>query len=165
MVALGKRLGVKQIASGNVGQLGDSYIINLKLIDVETQAEIRRISQPLRGDQNELIEAVRVAAYRLVAPDQLKGSVAILSDVPGAMILLDDRPVGRTPLPKPISFLDLGTHKLQLTAEGYSPFTGAVEIRFQKTSEVVVRMIAAANGGGIGTNKVTKPPWYTTKWA
>src|SRR5690606_13440826 len=66
---IGKALGVDVVVSGNVAALGDSYILNIKAVDVRTGAQLRRIaSDPLRGNPDELIEAVRVAAYRLLAP-------------------------------------------------------------------------------------------------
>jgi PEGA domain-containing protein len=168
LAVIGRRLGVKQIAVGNVGQLGDSYVVNLKLVDVDSQQEVRRISEPLRGDPDELIEAVRVAAYRLVAPEQLKGSIALLADVNGAAVTLDGKPVGMTPM-RTLAGLDVGKHKLRVEAKGYTVFTGDVEVRFQKTSEVVVRMQAApeiiAHGaGGLG-RRPAPTPWYASPWA
>src|SRR5262249_38582783 len=146
---------------GNVGELGESYVVNLKLVDVDSKAEVRRISEPLRGNPDELIERVRVAAYRLAAPHLLKGSLSILSDVQGATVMLDGRVVGETPL-KTIPNLEIGTHKLRLDADGYTPFAGDVEVRFQKTSEVVVRMLAAPSRPGKPRGR--KAPWYATPW-
>lgn len=167
---IGKRLGVKQIAAGNVGELGDSYVVNLKLVDVDTQKEIRRVSRPLRGNADELIEAVRVAAYELAAPEKLLGSLAILSDVAGAEILLDGKPIGRTPLGRPLQDLSVGTHQLRLRAKGYSEFGRDVDVRFQKETQVVVRMIAAPGGLAIGPQELDdrpRPapvPWYSSTW-
>src|SRR5262245_51171355 len=94
LAILGHKLGVKQVVTGNVGELGDAYIINLKLVDVARKAEVRRVSEPLRGNPDELIETVRVAAYRLFAPERLLGSLAVLSDVSGAEITLDGKRIG-----------------------------------------------------------------------
>jgi PEGA domain len=168
--AIGKKLGVAQIAAGNVGELGDSYVVNLKLVDVESQREVRRVSRPLRGNADELIDAVRVAAYELAAPEKLLGSLAILSDVAGAEVLLDKKPVGRTPMTKPLEELKVGPHELRLRARGYSDFAREVDVRFQKETQVVVRMIASPGGVAMGPAELdNRPrpapvPWYSSTW-
>ena len=56
------------------------------------------IEVPLKGKSDELIEAVRVAAYRLLAPEQLLGSIVVLTDHPGSRIRIDGNIVGVSPL-------------------------------------------------------------------
>lgn len=170
LAAIGKQLGVKLMVSGNVGALGDSYVINLKLVEVANATEVRRVSEPLNGSPDELIEAVRVAAYRLIAPERLRGAVVILSDVAGAEVFLDGKKIGKTPLNEPISGLEVGPHKLRMTARGYTDFLADVEVRFQKTTQVIVQMVVAKDPGGptpVGPNGPPRPapvPWYATTW-
>jgi hypothetical protein len=164
--SLGAKLGVRQVVAGNVGELGDAYIINLKLVDVATKVEVRKVSEPLKGNPDELIETVRVAAYRLFAPERLRGSLAILSDVSGGEVMVDGRAAGRTPLSSPIPNLPIGTHKLRIAARGYSDFVSDVEVRFQKTTQVVVRMVVVEGPAPIGPPKPrpAETPWYSTTW-
>jgi hypothetical protein len=172
LAQIGKALGVEWIISGNVAALADSYIFNLKLVDVASAAELRRIaSDPLRGNPDELIESVRLAAYRLVAPDYLLGSIAILTDLVGADVVLDGKKVGTTPLPRPIDSVPLGKHALKVTAPNYSPFEEQVEVRFQKTSRVVVRLaLAAQAGSGAAVSQLgaeapaQRKRWYNSTW-
>jgi hypothetical protein len=168
LAGIGKKLGVKLVVNGNVGALGDSYVINLKLIDAEAGKEVRRISEPLSGSPDELIDGMRVAAYRLVAPERLKGAIAILSDVNGAEVQLDGKVVGRTPLRGPLVDLAVGKHKLRISARGYTDFMQEVEVRFQKTTQVVVNLVAAKDPGGGpivgGPRRKADVPWYATTW-
>ena len=140
LAALGRALGAAQVVAGNVGGLGESYVINLKIVDAQTGRELRRVSEPLHGDPDVLIEEIRVAAYRLVSPEKVKGALAILTDARGAHILLDGQPIGATPVVGPISGLPVGEHALRITRDGYADFLRPVTIRFQKTTQVVVRM-------------------------
>lgn len=171
LAAIGKKLGVKTVVYGTVAGLGDSYVVNLKLVDVATASEIRRVEEPLSGAPDELIEAVRVAAYRLYAPDRLKGSVAILADVPGAEVFLDGKKVGKTPLPAPVANLDVGKHNLRIVAKGYTDFIGEIDVRFQKTTQVVVNLVRAkdpgapAGPGPGGPPRDAPVPWYSSTWA
>jgi TolB-like protein len=142
LAAIGKALQVDFVVSGNVASLGDSYILNIKAVDSKSATELRRIeSDPLRGRPDELIDAIRVAAYRLLAPDELKGAISVLADRQGAMVSLDGKKIGPTPLQGPIRGLSLGDHKLQVDAGEFGEFSSTVRVRFQKTTRVVVNLV------------------------
>jgi TolB-like protein len=169
LAAIGKRLAVDLVVSGNVASLGDSYVVNIKVVSAANGAELRRIaSDPLRGNPDELIDSVRVAAYRLLAPERLRGAISILADIAGAEVLLDGRRVGRTPLARPIRGLALGPHRLEVAAAGYSRFADEVQVRFQKTTRVVVSL--AAEPGRLDLTARPRGPrpaprrWYDSPW-
>ncbi|MDQ3338043.1 MAG: PEGA domain-containing protein [Myxococcota bacterium] len=166
--AIGKKLGVDVVVTGTVGAMGPNYVLTIKAVDAKTSTSIRRIeSEPLRGSPDELIEGVRVAAYRLLAPDQLHGSVQVQSDLVGASVQLDGKPIGKTPLANlgVIPKQTLGKHRLRVEASGYSPFEEEVEIRFQKVSQVVVRLLPSTEVIGTGkTQEVKREPFYTKTW-
>ena len=62
----------------------------VKAVDAGTAKQLTRIqSDPLRGSPDDLIEGVRVAAYKLLAPDQLHGSIQIQTDLVGVEVQLD----------------------------------------------------------------------------
>jgi PEGA domain len=169
LAAIGKKLGVGLVVSGNVAALGDSHVVNIKVVDAASGAELRRIaSDPLRGDPDQLIDSVRVAAYRLLAPDRLLGSVSLLADIAGAEVVLDGRVVGRTPLARPIENVPLGMHRVQVRAPGYSVFSDDVQVRFQKTTRVVVRLVADPNAVVLRpTPRAVRPAprrWYQSPW-
>jgi hypothetical protein len=164
LAAIGRKINVDVMVSGSVGALGDNYILNIKAVDVAGAKQIRKIqSDPLRGSPDELIEGIRVAAYKLLAPEQLHGSIAILSDLVGATVTLDGKDVGKTPLPGPITRQPLGEHVLRVEAKGFDPFEDKVVIRFQKSTRVVVRLVTKVdpNSGTV----VVRPrdPWYS-RW-
>lgn len=172
LAEIGRALAVDMVVSGNVAALGDSYILDIKVVDSRSGRQIRRISSdPLRGNPDELIEAVRVAAYRLLAPDELVGSLAVLSELVGATVKLDGKAVGKTPLPGPLYKLPLGEHRIDVEAEGYVPYREKVEVRFQKFTRVVVRLAIedSPQGANLGGPEVVRKrpaarPWYTSTW-
>jgi hypothetical protein len=136
LVPLARALGASRIVAGNVGGLADSYVVNLKLVDKEGR-ELRRVSAPLRGSPEELIDEVRIAAFRLIAPERLVGAIAILSDVPGADVTLDGNRVGQTPLPGPLAGLSVGVHHLSVSRVGFGGVAGDVPVRCGRTTQVV----------------------------
>lgn len=170
LAKIGRALGVDAVVSGNVAALGDSYILNIKVVSAKTGKEIRRLAtDPLRGAPDDLIEGMRVAAYRLLAPEQLLGSITVLTDLVGATVKVDGKDVGKTPLVRPIYKLALGPHELRVEAKGYTPFAETVEVRFQKTTRVVVELASRqdpAQGTVLsGTTQRPAPaPWYSSPW-
>jgi TolB-like protein len=171
LAEIGAKLGVDYTVSGNVAALGDSYVVNIKVIDVAAKKELGRLaSDPLRGNPDELIEAVRVSAYRLLAPEKLTGSITLLADVKGASVIVDGKIVGATPLAGPIGPMPLGKHKLSVAKAGYSAFAEQVVVRFQKNTRVVVRLATGPGSGndvgnlGSGMPVEGPEPWYKSTW-
>jgi hypothetical protein len=167
LTSIGKRLGVDVVVTGTVGSLGDNYVLNIKVVDVATGKSQKMQSDPLRGSPDDLIEGVRVAAYKLLAPGQLHGAVQIQSDIVGADVALDEHEVGKTPLANQgvIGKLALGKHKLRVEAKGYDAFEQDVEVHFQKVSPVLVRLLPSDKVIGTGkTVYVEKNPIYTRPW-
>jgi hypothetical protein len=167
LTAIGKRLGVEYMVTGTVGSLGDNYVLYIKVVEVSTGKSQKIQSDPLRGAPDELIEGVRVAAYRLLAPQQLHGALQIQTDLVGASVELDGKAIGKTPLPNTgvISKLALGKHTLKVEAKGYDAFNSDVEVHFQKVSPVVVRLLQC--GEPVGTGKTfhrERSPLYTKPW-
>jgi hypothetical protein len=169
LAAIGKKLGVDVILAGTVGQLGDNFVLTIKAVDVATARALQKIqSDPLRGQPDELIEAVRVAAYRLLAPDQLHGAIQVQTDLVGAEVQLDEKALGKTPLPGNgvIGKLALGKHRLRVAATDHDhPYEDDVEVHFQKVSPVVVRLVPSTQVIGTGKiSRVEQRPFYTRTW-
>ncbi len=167
LTTIGKRLGVNFVVTGTVGSLGDNYVLNIKVVDVATAKSQRIQSDPLRGSPDELIEGVRVAAYRLLAPHQIHGALQIQTDLVGANVTLDGKSIGKTPLPQNglVAKLALGKHTLRVEAKGYEPFESDVDVNFQKVSPVVVRLLQSSETVGTGRIvTVERAPIYTKPW-
>jgi len=166
LTAIGKRLRVDYVVSGTVGSLGDTYILHIRAVEVATAKVLNITSDPLRGTPDELIEGVRVAAYRLLAPDQLLGALQVESDLPGAAVSLDGRSLGTTPLPERgmVRKLSLGKHTLHVEAPGYDPWNEQVDVRFQKVSPVIVRLVGTSVPLGTSSLPAQRDPLYSRPW-
>src|SRR3954466_13343280 len=58
------RAGARQLIVGTTSQLGESCMIDLKLLDAKSLQEIRRATLPVSGSENALIETMREAAVK-----------------------------------------------------------------------------------------------------
>jgi TolB-like protein len=164
--SIGKRLGVDFVVTGTVGSLGENYILTIKAVEVSTGKSSKFQGDPLRGTPDELIEGVRVAAYKLLAPDQLHGAIKIESDLIGAQVSLDDQPIGKTPLASQgvIGKLALGKHKLHVDAKGYDAWDNDIEVHFQKVSPVLVHLLPSEMIGTGKTIRLVRSPVYSRPW-
>ena len=145
-------MGVDLLATGSVGRVEETYVIVLKLIDIERGAVIRRVLEPYRGPAAYLPHAMRFATGNLFGrePSGEAGAVSILTEVEGEYRI--DR-AGASPLPPaaPIAGLPAGKHQINISAEGYYPYFAdlyaeAEPLRFRPELEAL------------------PPEWYETWW-
>ena len=130
------RAGARQLIMGTASQLGDAFMLDLKLIDARTAQELRRATHPVSGSQDALIDVLREAVVQLLAPARFVGAIQIdVPGVPGALLYLDGKLAGTTPLEKPIEGLSPGLHTVRVVAEGRAQEASAfVDVRFGATT-------------------------------
>ena len=139
LAQIGRACQVDELIFGTVATLGDSYVLDLKLIDVAKKQERRRESTTLSGDQAVLIEGVRGLAIQLVAPELFVGSLELRLEKPGAEVYIDGTLVGSTPL-QTVSGITPGKHALKIVLTGFKDFDRFVEVRHDRTTIVNVAL-------------------------
>lgn len=141
-VQAASRAGARQLIMGTASQLGDAFMIDLKLVDSRSAQEVRRATHPVSGSQDALIETLREAAVQLLAPARFVGAVNIdVPDVAGALLFIDGKPAGTTPLAKPIEGLSPGPHIIRVVADGKAHETNTfVEVRFGHTTDARIEL-------------------------
>ena len=65
LAVIGGALGVDYIFSGNIGKIGDIYVINLKVINIDKAEVLTRLSTEFRGNESELVEKIKHAVNKL----------------------------------------------------------------------------------------------------
>ena len=130
-----RKAGARSLILGTASQLGDAFLIDLKLVDAASAQELRRATHPLTGSRDGLIETLRGAAVELLAPARYAGSLRIeVAGGAGAEIFVDGKPVGKAPLPSPVDALAPGQHTVGIA--GLRDQSTFVEVRFGKLSSV-----------------------------
>ncbi len=136
------RAGARQLIMGTASQLGDAFMIDLKLIDARSAQELGRSTHPVSGSQDALIDVLREAVVQLLAPGRFVGAILIeVPGVPGALLYVDGKAAGTTPLTNPIGGLAPGPHTVRVVAEGRAQEASAfVDVRFGATTEARIEL-------------------------
>ncbi|RME24175.1 MAG: PEGA domain-containing protein [Deltaproteobacteria bacterium] len=133
--------GARKLVTGVIGALGRDFTVDLKLVDLDSCREERRINEALTGREDLLIGAIRAALYKLAAPGLYAGALKIEVAAKGARVSLDGRQVGITPLGGPIQGLRPGRHRLEIELPGASKFSELVPVRFQQVTVIKVDLV------------------------
>ncbi len=161
------RAGARQLIVGTTSQLGDAFMIDLKLLDAKTTQELRRATLPVSGSDAALIETMHAAAVQLLAPSRFVGSLRVeVPGAPGAALFIDGRAAGTLPLAQPLSGLVPGQHVVRVK-DKQSEISSFVEVRFDRTTEArlepgappVVAVPAAALPVAVALESPGKPAW------
>ncbi len=118
LVEIGGALGVEYLVSGGVGKLADTYVVHLKLMDINKAEVVNRVSESFRGPETQLVQAIRFAAKSLMnqAVDGT-GGVNLAASVDPAEASIDGAP--NVTIPKALSNIPTGKHTLSVSAENH----------------------------------------------
>jgi hypothetical protein len=139
----GKLVGADVVVIGSLTGLGDAFSLNLRAVDVVKAKELSRYLASVSG-RDKLIPEVRLAAYSLVAPERIRGWLVVDLDIEGVEIVVDGKPVGTTPLAKPVDDLTPGTHTIEIKHPGYKPLSQQVEIRPFEPTRLTISLESSA---------------------
>lgn len=169
LAELGALVGAAYVVSGELGGLGGAQVVFLEVVDVATRRSLRSTTLELGGERDAAREA-RAAAYRLLAPADYVGSIALDIDVKGTTVYMD----GAAVTPAPHITAEVGTHALRVTHPEYRDYVRFVDVPFGETVTLQVGMKAfpivetemhqreGVNplGPGPGQRDAPPPPWY-----
>ena len=136
------RAGAREMIMGTVSQLGDAFMIDLKLVDARSAVELRRATHPVSGSPDALIDTLREAVVQLLAPSRFVGAVAIeVPGVAGASLFIDGKHVGTTPMVKPVEGLTPGPHTVRVVAENKAAENSVfVDVRFGQVTNARIEL-------------------------
>ncbi|MEW5855458.1 MAG: PEGA domain-containing protein [Myxococcota bacterium] len=147
------RLGATQFILTNVRRLSGGYLLSQSLHQCPGGDEVRASEETLKGRGSALEKLTYRAAVKLLAPERLVGAVQVDVNVAGATVHVDGKPIGKTPLPGAYAVGE-GRHRIKVTKDGYETFQGEVEVTYEETAAVDVRLlrdqrtVSSSTGGG-----------------
>lgn len=101
LVQAGEILGVQKMVGGNIGKLGNKFVIDLQIIDVQNGKIEKMESDEYVGPLEELDGSVRNLTLRLIGSDKAETGgtrLHVASQPEGARVFIDDVFRGNAPL-------------------------------------------------------------------
>jgi len=130
IIAVGRLLGVNKIISGSISKLGQMFIIDLQLTDVE-RGQIEKLeSEKFTGPIEQLIGPISNVTKRLVGVKSTEETATFIyvSSVPtGAKVHINNVFVGSANIKIPIS--EPGEYKVKITLSGYEDWMQTITVK------------------------------------
>jgi hypothetical protein len=123
-------LDAERLLSGSLTILERTSLVTVRLIDAPRGRTIARVTATLLdATEKELIDAARRLAYEAVTGRRLdtSGLLRIHVDRPGAVVTLDGKELGRSPLAGTSRVLD-GPHSIVVQKDGYVRWSSTVSV-------------------------------------
>jgi hypothetical protein len=145
VVEMGKLLNVQKIISGSIGKLGKIYTTDISLIDIKTARIEKSFIFDHEGEIGGLLKIMETIANDMASKvtgskkeEEKFGMIQIKSEPQKANIYLDEQLVGSSPLV--LKEVPVGTHSLQLKANGYEDYQRKIMISGSEPFRVNVRL-------------------------
>ncbi len=74
LVEIGRLVGVEQMIGGSIGKIGQTYTLDLRIIDVQSGRILKTVSDDYRGDADGLLNVLEIAAKRIAGQQAPKTS-------------------------------------------------------------------------------------------
>lgn len=139
-VRVGRIIGADLVLFGTISTIGEAFSLNLRVVDVPSARETARQQSRISGNRDLLIPEVRLATYKLVAPEKIRGALLIEIDIAGVEVEIDGAKIGVTPLDRPIEDLTPGAHVVVLKRPGYSEFQQEFTIKPFETAKLKLEL-------------------------
>jgi hypothetical protein len=128
------------VVYGTIAALGNDYSLTLRALRVGDGVELGRQRATLSGNLDLLIPQMRVATYRLLAPEALWGSVMVDTAIAGIQVQIDGRRLPTTPWSAAVDHLTPGVHHVHF--DGLSLAHGDIDVVVQpfETTQIQVEL-------------------------
>lgn len=84
LVELGGALGVDRLVSGHIAKLGETFVVQIKLINITEQKTEARVYQTVKGQEDILIQTIKDSVGKLVPPSVAKPVSGVALNPPSA---------------------------------------------------------------------------------
>jgi len=156
VVEIGASLGLSKLVTGAVGKVKDTFVISVQLIDVRNADVVNRVLESYTGDEAELQNAIKLAAYQIAGVDykSLYGGVDFSFNVKKGVVQFGET---ETPFEKP-----------QFSAENLIPGRYYLKVRAANENYLPLQtdVYVAPGAKNVKTFNVLEKPtkWYKSWW-
>ena len=134
LAEIGSALGVQKLVVGQIGILGESFVISLRMLDTASVQVDNRVTESFTADEGQLIGAIREAGRKLIGIEATEpGTLQITASEAGSTVFLDGEEVGQLPLP-PLTDIKPGRHTVRITKKNFFEQSSDVYVNPSETS-------------------------------
>ncbi len=139
LAEIGQALGVPYMLTGAIAKLGDSFVVNLALVDI-TAAKVQKRESATYADMNALTRGLDAQVERTVQAllYREKGKLLVLASEEGATVEIDGVAIGTTPLGE--QRVASGPHRISVSKEGFIQFAQDLIIQPKLQSTLDARL-------------------------
>ena len=135
------------VLTGEFVSFGSRFRIDLRLYDVKTGA--LKFADKAQAKEDAFFDTVDELSDKVVffitgAAPVVGGSLQVVSEPPGAKVLLDGESAGNTPVTK--NNISAGQHKVEVLLEGYQDFSQNVTINEKEAAKVDAKLVRLFGG-------------------
>ncbi|HNZ53833.1 MAG TPA: hypothetical protein PKN76_06810, partial [bacterium] len=156
IVEIGASLGLSKLITGSVGKVKDTWVIGVQLIDTRKGEVDNRVLESFDGEQDELRNAIKLAAYQIAGVDYStkKGGIDLSFNVKEATIQFGSEKGEIKQSQYKLAEILPGRYSLKVIADpkDYVPF------------QTDIYIAPGANNVKNLTILKTPTPWYKTWW-
>ena len=166
IIEIGRELSANYVVNGSINKIGKSFQINIKLVDMEQGEMTEKVTERVKGGEEELFDGIEKLSLELVrrivsasgggasAPVQSMtestvtlayGIIEVATTPSNANIVIDGQEVGLSPVRK--ENIVTGQHRIVIVLPGYETITKIVNVVEGKSSNV--DEILAPHTGGL----------------
>jgi hypothetical protein len=145
---IGAALDAERLVVGTLRPIGDDVHVSLRELDLKTGESKSSIEDVLPlADTRALVYGMRRLAQRvrdgagIVVDTKALGALSIDTPMPGALVVIDDNPIGSTPLTS--SALAPGLHAIRVD-QGDSRAEFVIDVIAREKTDVVVELVPTA---------------------
>ncbi|MBN2358740.1 MAG: PEGA domain-containing protein [Deltaproteobacteria bacterium] len=139
------RRGADVALTGRLESKPAGLTLWLRAIDARRGSEIAFAEETLAGDAIAVRAGVRRAVIQLLAPGRYTGSLTVGCNVPRAIVFVDDRARGTTPMTGPVTGLSAGPHRVRVEKSGYDPYQAEIGVAFEGNTHVQAVLLRQAD--------------------
>jgi len=144
-VNIGGILGSPFLVAGEVGMVGEKYVIGLQRIDVKATRVAKRVDRQFKGSRERLLREVGNAAYKVVEDILKKRSGTLVLDVSeaGADVSVDGKTLGVSPLAG--LRIPAGPRDVRVAKRGFVDWARTIQVEPDDVQALEVTMIPSAD--------------------
>jgi len=169
---VGSLLGAQLLVTGKASTIGDGALVDLEFLDVGSGKVVSKVSRTLSGTRVRKAAAFEAILTEVLFPERMVGRLDIFLSPPGGSVFLDGQlKVERAGPQLHLKDVPAGQHTLRVQRQGCQDFYAIVQVPFQGTTKLNVKMREGQPAGGnpavAASEESTKgqtTPWYGRWW-